>query len=999
MKRLNYLLLVSMLPLLVASVARAQSPLTLNLSDTDGNGNKFDGVVLYSGNQYGDASIYARFGGSGTRYFEVLSPGENKNVVVQQDGFFSIRPTGNYVVDRSKILKFGGSSANISGSVTITARQLAINTYAVQESQPTPGARITTTYQTGSGTFPVELASGKFGVQLLDANGGYLRDLANPNDMNGLYTSRESLGYSKGDIRNITADLPGDLAPGTYKVRVVTRGLQKNVLGIPSPAFTIKAPVVKQTISTVSVSRGDICPGRDAFTVQFRLSGNPTTVYVAQLSDENGNFNNPKNIGSNKVSPVTTDPQTMGSSSPGTYKVRVIASDNSADWDGSSVSITFARSSLPVVNEMSYCASSPQPLRADGKSLFWYGISRDNQPYSGYNKAETPPSPTEPGFYRYQVTQTVDGCQSALADLKVTVKPKSSPPGDATREVCQNEPAQQLTTNAQNPIWAGGNSQAPTVQTGTPGTQTFKLSQETNGCRSDQSTITVRIKALPAAPGVTVPNVMCQFGPSQKLTASGNGLKWYRADGSLIGADAPTPNLGNVATQTYQVSQTADGCEGPKATIEQAFKAAPEKPKISPFQVCRLDPEKPLSATALSGHKLIWYGQSETGGTASATAPVITSGTALRTMYYVSQTQESTTCESLREGIPVVVANAPGPPSVNASQTVCLNTPPVSLTAGGDALFWTASSGGGLTSPEVAPVPPTSAAATYSYTVVQRLGTCVSPASTITFTVRPLPAAPVVKPLQIACINDASFTLSATALNGHKLTWYDNEQRKNPQSSVTVATGAAATKNWFVTQTDDNGCEGPATPQTSRILAKATARLYGDDEVYFFDSTAIRIQLGGAGPWNLTLWNDKVITNNLTNPLVVWVPPTTITRAYALKALSNECGTGTPSNNYEIRIVNRPVVTAVDPGLPEVSLTAYPNPVIADVRVDWRAISRATVVLRVLSITGSVVWQVERTATGAQQTETIQAGAWAAGVYTLQLQAGANRVESRLLKL
>ena len=1221
MKRIHQLLLAHLLVLSGTLAVQAQSPLTLTLSDNDGNGNKFDGVIFYSGNQYGDAAVYAKFGGSGTKSFDIVSPGENMTKTITQDGFFNIRPAGDYVVDKTKILKFGG---NVIGSVVVTAKPLAINTYAVRESPPTPGTRITTTYQTGTGNFPVELANGKFGVQLLDANGGYLRDLTNPNDMNGQYTSRESFGYSKGDIRSITADLPASLAPGTYRVRVITMGLQKNVLGsasaqftiaapqvyqvttkptainvvsacpngqiiltadvvddgllgiretpdgggkywvsyynaktnqlaldfktynevytgtvttrpsgqytannkitgsitIPpdlppgdyyckifvgdqnnrlnpnnagnSPTFTVNAPatvtisdgspdikpggvatiklsfggtgpwsfsyddlkngiqqirnetlnsayayvnpssdylfdasklltfsgacgngsktgstqirVAKQTISTVSVSRGDICPGRDAFTVQFRLSGNPTTVYIAQLSDVNGNFATPKNIGSNKTSPITTDPQTMGSSSPGTYKIRVIASDNSADWDGSSVSIAFTRSPLPVVTDLNYCANAPQPLKAVGQSIFWYGISKDNQPYTGYNKAETPPSPTEPGSYLYQVGQTIDGCNSDIAFLKVTVKPTSSPPGDATRDFCQNEPSQTLTTNAQNPIWydAGGTTQlpaAPAPPTGSATTIVYKLSQDSNGCRSGQSTVTVRVKPLPAAPSFTPPDALCQFGPSKALSASGDGLTWYDASGVKLNG-APTPTLGSTTTQTYQVSQTKDGCEGPKSRIDQPFKAAPVKPVVTPLLLCRNDPQTPVSATALPGHTLNWYGQNETGGSASAASPLVTTGSALQTTYYVSQTLESTSCESLRQAVTVVVADAPPAPSVNAVQQTCLNTTPTALTAGGTGLVWTASAGGGLTSPTVNPVPPTTTAATFSYTVVQRLGSCVSPFSTITLTVRPLPAAPVAKPLQIACINDPSFTLSATALTGYKLTWYDSPQRTNPQPSVTIQTSTAAAKNWFVTQTDNIGCESPTTPQTSRVLAKATARLYGDGEVYFFDSTAIRIQLGGEGPWNLTLWNDKVITNNLTNPLVVWVPPTTVTQSYQLKALSNECGTGAPSNSYEVRIINRPVVTAVDPVLPDASLTAYPNPASADVRVNWRAATRSTVVLRALSVTGSVVWQVERTATGAEQTELVPAGLWPTGVYTLQLQTGtAKALESRLLKL
>jgi len=1439
-KSINQLLLASLLTLFGASAVRAQSPLTLNLSDKDGTGAYFDGNVFGIGNQYGDASINAQFSGNGTRSFTIYSPGELRDKTITSNGFFTIRPTGDMTVDKTLIKNFSGS---VTGSVKIKIVRMTIYTYTSSpDGDIYPGTRVTTRYGiTSTGTFPQGMG---FKVQLFTEGGTYIRDLLDPADQTN---SSENTGYTNGGARFIQSTIPTDQSPGNYRVRVVITGLNSSAETYYGPVFTIKS---NASITVGNVSN-DVCQG-STLSVPFTYNGtssaspyniilidantggtvvylstsassSPTTVQIpgnlsgkykvtvrstyfpnipANSSNEftirakptltlsntqggvtfdgnvfrggtasiaaNANSDSPWSMnyfdpesgqmrafpdpsqgqgtsvsgqkffypnpvasgayGASNISgfknqycdgtvsgsvninvkamaittgnpdpavlcggatiklPMTTNgpgafrakdrgavfvvqlldnnggylrdlptgggfgdnfsgggatftADVPGDLPNGQYKTRVFFKNGNPDVTGSaSGNLTVSRAIVPTVTKPEpVCQGSGSvQLQATGPgTLRWFDFA--GTPLSG--------APVQPaqraGDYGYFVSQNINGCESDRVSVVVVIKPTSSPPGDASREFCQNESPQTLTTNAQNPIWyeANGTTQlpsAPAPPTGTATTLTYKLSQDTNGCRSGQSTITVRVKPLPAAPTFTPPDALCQFGPTRRLTASGDGLRWYRADGSLIGTDAPEPGLGSVATQTYQVSQTKEGCEGPKAKIDQPFKAspakpgttpvsycvnqvavsltatgqsltwyqngtklseapkppttqdqtltyevtqtengcesernslvvrvlaapgkptvkpvglcvgqtpasltasvtadgplkwyddattptgqatpkvppvtqtgsqayfvtqtvgncegpraqldvtvypiptaptftapapvcelnpqpvgpfvatgqnkkwtflgqagpsdlppttataapgtftvavtqtvdgctspqaiiaqtinpAPVKPAVTPLLLCRADPQTPVSATALPGHKLNWYGQSETGGTASPASPTITTGTTLNTNYYVSQTLESTSCESLRQAVSVVVADAPPAPSVNAVQQVCLNTTPTALTAGGNGLFWTASAGGGLTSPTVNPVPPTTTAATYSYTVVQRLGTCVGPASTITFTVRPLPAAPAVKPLQVACINDPSFALSATALTGNKLTWYDTQQRTNPQPSVTIQTGTAGTKNWFVTQTDNIGCESPVSPQTSRVLAKATARLYGDEEVYFFDSTAVRIQFGGEGPWTFTLWNDKTITNNLTNPLVVWVPPTTVTRTYELKALSNECGPGTPSNKYEVRIINRPVVTAVDPGLPDASLMAYPNPASADVRVSWRAASRSSVVLRVLSLTGSVVWQVERTATGAEQTELVPAGLWAAGVYTLQLQTGnTNALESRLLKL
>jgi hypothetical protein len=66
-----------------------------------------------------------------------------------------------------------------------------------------------------------------------------------------------------------------------------------------------------------------------------------------------------------------------------------------------------------------------------------------------------------------------------------------------------------------------------------------------------------------------------------------------------------------------------------------------------------------LSATALSGHSLVWYGTSATGGTGSATPSVIdVSSTGLK-YYYVSQKNTLSNCESSRESIQVTINARP----------------------------------------------------------------------------------------------------------------------------------------------------------------------------------------------------------------------------------------------------------------------------------------------------------------------------------------------------
>jgi endo-1,4-beta-D-glucanase Y len=70
------------------------------------------------------------------------------------------------------------------------------------------------------------------------------------------------------------------------------------------------------------------------------------------------------------------------------------------------------------------------------------------------------------------------------------------------------------------------------------------------------------------APTVTAA-VAYEYGDiATPLTASGTSLKWYTVQtGGTALASAPVPNTSAPGTMTYYVSQTLDGCEGPRASI------------------------------------------------------------------------------------------------------------------------------------------------------------------------------------------------------------------------------------------------------------------------------------------------------------------------------------------------------------------------------------------------------------------------------------------------
>ncbi|GAB4002230.1 hypothetical protein GCM10028807_60430 [Spirosoma daeguense] len=680
-----------------------------------------------------------------------------------------------------------------------------------------------------------------------------------------------------------------------------------------------------------------------------------------------------------------------------------------------SITQTFnAAAAAPTVTPASYCVgytAEPLSARAQAQNPKWY-LDGVEVP------ASTVPPTTEAKVITYKVTQAVSGnnCPSLPVDVKISILNSPTAPSVQDLGLClRTAPSVTLDkrVTAENATlkWydaqtgGTGSTTVPVPDVNTVGTKTYYVAQTNAGnCEGPRAALKVTIYDIPAAPTVgTAPLAVCEQAqqPVGPFTATGANLRWTSVD-LPTGANqppttSPTAKPGNF---TVAVTQTVNGCPSLPTLITQVINPAPAKPTATDFTLCLRDADKALSATALSGNTLRWYTQDSPGGTASATAPIIKADNVKQEKYYVSQV-DSKSCESLqRQVIQVTVSAAPGAPTVRASQLVCLNTTPVALTAGGatgTALIW---KGTEITDTTKAPTPSTATTRTYNYTVTQKLGSCISPASTITYTILPLPDKPTVAAVVRSCLGQPSVTLSATVTGSNTPKWYaseaDAKDKKNAQTRVTIATDKPSATTWFVTQSDVNGCESTYSQQNVSVSQQVSAQVYGDGAVNFFDSTAIRIRFAGDGPWYVKFWDDTERNNITENPIVKWVNlknVTTPTVTYTLKAISGACGAGVVPAAYTIT-VNR-VITGVEPNKPTLSFVASPNPVTNTLRIEWSATSKKAVTLRALSATGHVVWQLDRIGTGSTQTESLPVNHWSAGLYFLQLKSDSDDVVVR----
>ncbi len=421
------------------------------------------------------------------------------------------------------------------------------------------------------------------------------------------------------------------------------------------------------------------------------------------------------------------------------------------------VSVPACATALPTATSpVNYCQNAvATPLQATGTNLLWYTTATGG---TGSPTAPTPSTATI-GTTTYYVTQTIGSCESARLPIVVNVT-ANTPAPTVTSPVnyCQNATANQLTATGANLLWyttatgGTGSPTAPTPSTTTIGSTSYYVSQTQSCGESPRAVIVVNVSAMPAAPIVTSPVTYCQNVAAVPLNATGTNLLWYTtATGGTGSVTAPTPSTATAGNTNYYVSQSNNGCEGPRATITITVIAAPLAPTVStPVNYCQNAIAVPLAA---SGSALRWY-TTATGGTGSATAPTLSTATAGSTNHYVTQTVNG--CESPRAVITVNVTGIPAAPVVTTPVVYCQQAVATPLTATGTNLLWYTTATGGTGT--IAPTPLTTTAGTTSYYVSQSNNCGESPRAVINVNVTATPTA-------ATGLNVTNITTSSAKLN------------------------------------------------------------------------------------------------------------------------------------------------------------------------------------------------------------------------------------------
>ena len=702
---------------------------------------------------------------------------------------------------------------------SLTTHSLAqtITTGSLTPASICPGGAVTVTFTT-TGAFST---TNTFSAQLSDAAGVFSATPA----VIGSVTSASAVA--------IMATIPSSTANGSYKIRVVSSS--PPIAGTPSAqALTVNVPTAPGT------SPVGYCVGQSASALTaVPAAGGTLNWYTSAMGG--------------MASSISPTPSTTAVGST-TYYVSQTVNGCESPRASLVVTVSNAPAAPSAAPAPTYCQNqSAVPLVATasaGATLNWYGTNQ-----TGGTSSPTAPTPntSQPGTIIYYVSQSVGACESSRTPISVVVNPAPAAPATTPSVTyCQNQPASPLvatavmgaTLNWYGTAQSGGmaSTTATTPNTSQPGTVNYYVSQTLNGCESPRAAIAVTVNSIPGSPSVA-PVSFCQNSPAGPLTATaslGGILNWYgtAATGGTPSGTAPTPPTSTVGAITYYVSQSVNGCEGPRTSIVVTVNGIPPAPTgnaAGPY--CQGSGAAPLSAT---GANLLWYGTNAMGGNASAAATVPSTATPGSTTYYVTQTVNG--CESARAGIIVTVKITPGAPSTSAVE-LCQGAavPVLTVTLASFGLpNWYGTNPTSGTATATAPVPSNATVGTTTYYVSQTLDGCEGPRASLNVRVKAIPTAPGVAPISF-CNNSPASQLTA---NGANLRWYDASD--SPLAGPpTPGTGAVGDQVFKVSQTIEN-CESPKANLTVTIKALPAAPTGNTPGPYCQGSGAAPLSATGA---------------------------------------------------------------------------------------------------------------------------------------------------------
>jgi len=565
----------------------------------------------------------------------------------------------------------------------------------------------------------------------------------------------------------------------TSNVTYTVTGTSKGCTGTSSLAVTVfPAPTVRMTATDSSVCAGE--------ATILTVTGAVQYVWDNGLTGGNTHTVNPKN----------------------TTFYNVTGTDANGCSGASRVIMNVTIPPLPTSKDTVIKVGDPIPaLSAVGTIITWKDQSST---ILSVGANYTPSiSSTTAGVHTYQVTNTVDGCESAPITVTLTVTGCSTvnaPTVDAsTQTICDGEAFKAVTATGTGIKWY--NSADPTVVIATTNAFTptaagvYQVTQ-TNGCESPATRVVVTVNPIPSV-SINAVDPIC-VGNTVTLTADVTGGVYTSVSGNAIGANGVfTPTTAGSTEIKYSVTQ--NGCVG-SDNITITVNAAPATPVAADVADACGSANVTLSAT---GSDLVWT--NAVGAVVNANLTGLSAGSY---KYYVVSSIGS--CSSGKDSVMFTVNAVPSKPVAQTEYIYQLGATINALTAAGSNLKWYNSAGtevgtGASFNTGVA----NNAEASFTFTVTQTVNGCESTPETIVINVTNcLTPAPTLQGDEV-CEGE---TGTLRAVSGSNVKWY-NAAGVEVATTTNYMTSVAGT--YYATQ--NIGCESAKASAVLTVNSKPTA--------------------------------------------------------------------------------------------------------------------------------------------------------------------------------
>jgi hypothetical protein len=455
----------------------------------------------------------------------------------------------------------------------------------------------------------------------------------------------------------------------------------------PQPTLTVTNPATVCSPNTINITASAVTAGSDAGTLSYWSDSNATTALTTP-------------------SAVTTS---------GVYYIKLVNANGCERIMPVTVTINVVNAPTGAATQTFCGASNITQLVATGTGIKWYDAA------TGGNLL---PNITAIGLTNgttYYASQTVNGCEStARFAVTAVINPIPTAPNASAQSFCNAALVSDLIPNGSAYTWydaaTGGNV---VVSSASIASGTYFVSQTVNGCESTRTAVTVTINTT-TAPTASA-QTFCNTALVANLVATGTGLKWYTA---LTGGAALSAST-VVATGTYFVSQTINGCESTRTSVAVTVNVT-AAPTAASQTFCSSGTVANLVAT---GSNLQWF-TTQTGGSPIATTTALTSG-----IYFVSQTVNG--CESIRTAVNVTIST-PATPTGSATQTIFGGVGPDAtiedISVSGTNVIWYPTAADAAAGTNAIPAGTQLVDGT-TYYAVSVVGTCRSTALAVTVTV------------------------------------------------------------------------------------------------------------------------------------------------------------------------------------------------------------------------------------------------------------------------